>query len=339
MTRTFVSTRNRTFNLGEDVSSAQSLDEALSKARMNFGLKIIKGDELAARETRQDGSKTGWVSTRIPGRNLVFRDDNWDILGVVGNDYQPVPFAPAFQVADLIRQNIPGTTFDRAFSDDFGRIGHLSLRMPDFDLQVGDDEVFKLGMHFSTGHDGGASISGRVVLERQICTNGMTVEIKGVGHKYKIRHTVSAEARLAEAHKIMADSTQYVEAFVQTARLLIGTPMSDVEYGAFIDDLFPQPYSGSMMTANDKQRREMNAWAQHRAQLVALFQRASTNESGRGTRWAAFNAVTEDADWGGTVRRGNSETLEEARARRQLQGVNQIVKDRALTRLAVDLAA
>jgi phage/plasmid-like protein (TIGR03299 family) len=265
------------------------------------------------------------------------RNDNWDVLGVVGGIYQGVDNASSFAVADTLHREIEGSVFDRGFELDYGRRVVLSLATPGQDIRIGDGDldVLKIGMRFSTAHDGQGKIRGKVDISRLVCTNGMTVAIPGVGHEYAIRHTTNAQERLDQAHKIMAKSSEYVQKFAEMARFLVNTPMSDLEYGSFIDDLFPMPIdlaSRSGLTA--KERRDLGVWERRRAMLLQLFKRAETNESGRGTRWAAFNSVTELADWGTTVRQGNAGSPEEARALRQLEGVSQDIKDRAFLALA-----
>jgi hypothetical protein len=240
-------------------------------------------------------------------------------------------------VADTLHREIEGSVFDRGFELDYGRRVVLSLATPGQDIRIGDGDldVLKIGMRFSTAHDGQGKIRGKVDISRLVCTNGMTVAIPGVGHEYAIRHTTNAQERLDQAHKIMAKSSEYVQKFAEMARFLVNTPMSDLEYGSFIDDLFPMPIdlaSRSGLTA--KERRDLGVWERRRAMLLQLFKRAETNESGRGTRWAAFNSVTELADWGTTVRQGNAGSPEEARALRQLEGVSQDIKDRAFLALA-----
>lgn len=339
---TYIPAAFRSYRLGSDVSSADSLDGALGLAGMNWGLKVVEANDVAVRETREDGSVSGWVHTRAPEQRFVMRTDNWDTLGVVRGSYQDVDNRTAFGVAEAMVSQIPDARYSRAFELDFGRQAYLELRMPESDIRVGDGnmDVIRAGMRFQTTHDGQGSIRGSVTLERQVCTNGMVVQIKDVGHSYKIRHSLSASDRLLEAQKIAISAGQYIETFAQTARFMIATPMSPLEFGAFLDDLIPQPVThGGPLTWTAKEKRDMNAWGKRRQELVKLFRTADTNESGRGTRWAAFNAITEQADWSGTVRQGNAGNLEQARAVRQLEGKEQNLKDAAFTRLAVGLAA
>jgi phage/plasmid-like protein (TIGR03299 family) len=339
---TFVPTRDRSYRLGTDVQTATSLGQALDLAGMNWGLKTIDAGDMAVRSTDEDGNVSGWVKTRIPGGRLVMRDDNWDIMGVVGSGYGHVTNAEAFGIVDTLRTEMPGLEFERAFELDHGREAYLSMAMPSAEIRIGDGatDVIKPRLRFSTTHDGGGSIRGFVELSRLVCTNGMTVPIEGTQHTYKIRHSVNAHERLQSAHLIMAGAGQYIAEFARYARFLVDTPMSDLEFGAFIDDLFPQPHTnGSRFTWSTRERADMGKWERRRQQLLSLFRRAETNESGRGTRWAALNTVTEHADWGSTVRQGSAQSLAEARALRQLEGTNQSIKDAAFTRLSVGLAA
>ncbi len=51
-------------------------------------------------------------------------------------------------------------------------------------------------------------------------------------------------------------------------------------------------------TAPDASDRQAKALTEARATLHGLFTTAPTQDSIRGTRWAAYNAITEFADWG-----------------------------------------
>ena len=336
---TYIPLQFRNHRLGTDVSSATTLDQALDLAGMNWGLKLVDANDLAIRETREDGSKSGWVQTRAPGQRFVMRDDNWDTLGVVRGKYEGVVNRDAFGVASEMVQQLPGTQFSRAFDRDFGRQNYLELRMPDYDIRVGDGDldVIYAGMRFETTHDGGGSIKGTVTMERKVCTNGMIVSIGGVEHQYKIRHTASAQDRLVQAKKLAVKAGEYIQEFSRFANFLIRTPMSFDDYLSFIDDLYPRPevHATSRFAMTAAERRATSAWERRRAELINLFMRAETQESGRGTRWAAFNAVTEHADWSGTVRQGSADSVEQARALRQLDGTQQDVKDAAWANLVL----
>jgi hypothetical protein len=306
---------------------------------MNWGLELVKADDLAIRKTNEDGTKSGWVPTRAPGQRFVMRNDNWDTLGVVRGSYEGVVNRDAFGVASAMVEQLPGTQFSRAFDRDFGRQNYLELRMPDYDIRVGDADldVIYAGMRFETTHDGGGSIKGTVTMERKVCTNGMIVTIGGVSHQYKIRHTASAEQRLVQAQGLAVKAGEYIQEFSRFANFLIKTPMSFDDYLTFIDDLYPRPevHATSRFAMTPAERRQTGTWERRRAELINLFMRADTQESGRGTRWAAFNSVTEHADWGTRVNQGAAASVEDARALRQLDGTQQDVKDLAWTNLTL----
>jgi len=336
---TYIPVAFRNHKLGTDISGATDLGQALDMAGMNWGLKLVDASDLAIRETREDGSKSAWVKTRAPGQRFVMRDDNWDTLGVVRGSYQGVTNHEAFGVASAMVQQLPGTQFSRAFDRDFGRQNYLELRMPDYDVRLGDHDldVIYAGMRFETTHDGGGSIKGTVTMERKVCTNGMIVTIGGVDHQYKIRHSLTAQDRLVAAQALAVKAGEYIQEFSRFANFLIHTPMSFDDYLTFIDDLYPRPEvnATSRFAMTSAERRATSSWEKRRAELINLFMRAETQESGRGTRWAAFNAVTEHADWGSRVNQGSADSVEQARALRQLDGTNQSIKDVAWTNLTL----
>ena len=321
---TLITRSTRTYHLGQDVSQAASAREALQLANMDWDPIVVPGDfvSLAKPDKNTESGHGPWALFAAPGMEFLARGDTRNILGVHGGRYQEVSNRQAFAVADVLKAQ--GAVFSRAAEINFGRRAYLTMDLPGVTYKIAEDDEITFGIRFLATHDGSGKLKGSVEAERLVCANGLTVPIKGTKIEYAIAHTASAELRLAEAKEIMLGATRYARAFAAAAEHLIDTPMSVVEFGAFVDGLFPEPKM--------EDRRAHRNWAERRAELKKLFTEAETQDSGRGTKWAAFNAVTEYVDWGTPVQQGGAESVEMARAIRQIESTErQATKDRAFT--------
>lgn len=281
---TFTPLTNRidpTAYLGADITEADSLDEALHIAGLDWQAITVPADNLTIL------GEDGITSTSIPGRNLLMRSDNNVTLGVVGERYQPVSNATAFRMASEAL-NL-GARFNSAGEYDHGRKSYLTLDLPDATVNVGGQDPVLFKIMLATTHDGSGSVTGSVRALRQVCTNGMTVALNTPAN-WTVKHTLSADNRIEQATHLMKMGVRYADEFQHHADELLATPMSVADFNRLVDTIIPP--LGEDATKRAKTRRENQVTA-----LNNLFNLASTQEFGRGTAWAGFNAFAEYADW------------------------------------------
>jgi len=298
-------------SLGTDLAGVTTVDEALTTAGLDWGLQVQPANDIVLM------NEDGIVTTSIPGMNLVMRDDTHLTLGVVGGRYQAVANRDAFILGDEII-NLGGS-LTRGGELDHGRKTFLSFELPEANVQVGGKDLVTFGFDVTATHDGTENIVAKIWARRLICTNGMTASIKGIPHMVKIRHAGDPLRRIVEAGTVVRQAAAYAKSFAATAELMISTRFTLREFTAYIDRLYPAP--------DADEKRAQTIWHNRRNELISLFQIAGTNEEGRGTAWAAYNAVTEYLDWTAPVRNPNN--VPNIRAVRQFEGANQEVKDRA----------
>ena len=101
--------------------------------------------------------------------------------------------------------------------------------------------------------------------------------------------------------------------------------MTNSEFEAFITGLYPKP--------SEENKRAHTLWSNRLQDLRTLYRYAETNDFGRGTRWAAYNAVTEYLDWGIPVRSATRDA-DTQRAMRQLGEAHADAKAKAFALLA-----
>lgn len=312
------STRNR--RIGADLHQVTSVDEALRVADLDWGLEIHAAKNLSML------TDDGVISTSIPGARMVMRDDNHVTLGVVGSRYQTVDNRSVFGMAEhFIAQ---GAVMAEGGTRDHGRQAFMRLDLPGTNVELaGGQDLVHFGVLIRANHGGTGNVSAEIEATRLACTNGMTARIKGIPHLFKVRHTASAETRIAESKAVLQGTMRYAKEFASVAQHMLDTPMSKREFGSYIDALFPKP--------DQDEGRAHTMWTNRRASLMDLFQFADTNELVRGTAWSGFNAITEYLDWKAPVRvtKGHG-TEDQVRAERQMDATNQDAKDRALALLS-----
>lgn len=267
--------------LGTDISAAQNLDAALEAAGMNWTVLDHPAENLTL------FTDDGITSTSIPGHRLLMRSDNHLTLGVVGACYTPVDNTQAFALADAAK--MLGARFAYAGEMDHGRKSFITMDIPEASVYVGGHDALSFSIALSTSHDGSGSITGNVLGTRLTCTNGMRSPI-GSAQRWNIRHTASADSRMDQARDALRHAFAHAKAFAAHAEEMISTPFSTRDFDNLIATLLIRPDEN----ATD---RAKNTWHRRRNELMQLFTETHTQEEGRWTRWAAYNAIAEWQDW------------------------------------------
>lgn len=270
-----------TATLGTNVSHAASLDDALELANLNWNIIEESAERISIL------TEDGVLSTSIPGQRLIMRDDNFTTLGVVGSRYAPVANSEAFAHADAA--HFLGAEFAYAGEIDHGRKTFLSMTLPEAQIKVGGYDIVDFSINLAADHAGRGTILGDIQGTRLVCTNGMRT---GFGDKFKwsIRHTQSAERRMEQARETLHRALIYAADFADRAEELISTKFTANEFDDFISVIFPKP-------TEEQSERVIGNWEKRSDQLMHLFINEDTQEEGRNTKWAAYNAVAEWNDW------------------------------------------
>lgn len=322
MTAATIAPAQRSTRIGHDLTGASTVQEAITRAGLDWGLVIHEAKNMSVT------TDEGVILTDIPGQRLVMRDDNFVTMGVVGARYTSVDNRSVFSLGEhFLRQ---GATYTEGGERDHGRQVFMRMDLPGCNVQIaGGQDLIRGGVVLRASHDGSGKVVAGIEMTRLVCTNGMTAKIKGLPHLFKIAHTASAEARLAEASKVLQGAAQYTKGFAAACSHMLDTPMTTREFGRFIDGMWPKPEVEA-----DGSTRALTIWENRRDALMDLFKFAETNELGRNTRMGAYNAITEWNDWGSNVRSASTASETEVRAVRRLELAGQETKDSALSLLS-----
>ncbi|RGA05570.1 DUF945 domain-containing protein [Microbispora triticiradicis] len=207
-------------------------------------------------------------------------------LGMVGKDYKVVQNE---EVAEFLQTLVDesGAIFDTGGSLNGGRRVFVTMRLPE-PLMVGGFDRVDLYLAAFSRHDGWGAFTTVATPVRVVCANTERAALRNHASMFKVRHTGHIAGRIAEAREALKLTWRHGEAFAAEAERLLATPMDLKEFRQFAAALHPMPTDAKPVT-----RRNYELAMR---QLELLFTDAPTNEPIRGTRWAAYNAVTERLD-------------------------------------------
>lgn len=240
-------------------------------------------------------------------------------LGTVGKLWTPVQNEEAAELGELLMQESGAHIYTMGALEG-GRKVFMSFKLPEA-MMVGGEDQIDLYLVIALAHDGTGSVQFMITNVRVVCRNTLDMAIRNARRKWSVRHTGDIKAKLEEVRAALELTTKYEDAFKKKAEAMVLDPFSDEEMQRLLKELIPDPKS------------EKEGWVQRaegqRTAIMSLFKHADTCEFGRGTKWAAYNAVAEYTDW---LRPGS----DERKAREALGiGVNQHYKADALKLLKV----
>jgi hypothetical protein len=141
---------------------------------------------------------------------------------------------------------------------------------------------------------------------RIVCANTQTAAIARAKASFAIRHTGGAQIAIQEARAALRLSWRYVEGFEAEAAALYAAAMDLDEVREFAAELVNVDQADTT-AARNRRREQANS-------IVKLFVSSPTVAPISGTRWAAYNAVSEYVDHVAPVR-GSRSSADAANAR------------------------
>lgn len=241
----------------------------------------------------------------VPNHFAVVRQDRRNVLGVVGNRFEPLQNVDAFASFDSAFGK-EAAIYETCGSLGIGEKVWLLAKLPDAFEVVNGDVVVKYVL-LAMGHDGSMSIKVGKTAVRTVCENTLNLALSARENFVSIRHTGDVKARVDAAFKVLGlVKEQYaeLETFFKwlASRPLFGEGLKNV-----VADIFPAP-EGEKASTRLANIRE------------AVIERCENGKGVeipgvRGTAWAAFNGVTEYLDHF-RVMKGTDDDADGARSRR-----------------------
>ena len=283
---------NRIFAEDETVTTASMLEEA---KLANWNVRLSPVAEHVP-DTWSDNSNAQLVLRTNPF------NQGTDILATVGKRYKTVQNEELFAFADNILDGDENCKWESAGSLKKGKVVFGSLTVPRtmvLDPQGANDET-KLYLIVWTSHDGSVAVQAAITPVRVVCQNTLNLAMRNAKQSFKIRHTQTADGRIAVAREALGLTFGYMDEFEKEAQALFNQSITDAQFSKLINTLYPKPEA-------DK-KGALKKWENKVVLLDELYHNSPTNANIKGTKWGAFNALTERLDYYRSAR-GNGESL------------------------------
>ena len=284
------------------------------------GLGTVFTDEKTTSEMLAAANLNNWnvrlVDIEIP--NTLTSDKNYsyvvrtnptensqtDILGVVGERYHVLQNEDLFSFGDNILDG--GGRWETAGSIRGGRVvfGSLALERETILDPSGVADKVKTYLLINTSHDGSIAIQASITPVRVVCANTLNLALGSKRNKikqsFKIRHTQTANGKVAIAREALGLANKYIDAFDVMAKAMIEKEITAGQFNDIILAAYPKPEKDS--------KGAVKKW-ENKIDVINDIYTGQFNGMIAGNAWGAFNALTERLDWHRNARGGSNESL------------------------------
>jgi phage/plasmid-like protein (TIGR03299 family) len=322
----FVSARQHAWHRLGTVLPAE-FDAAQAMEHAKLGGWNVRKEALQATVLTGDGVSTFDVPEQFATVRTSPVTGRPEVLGVVGRGYTPIQNEEHAALLDRLVDE-SGAHFETAGSLRGGRGVFLTMKLPKT-MQVGGVDPVDLYLIALNSHDGTSSFRLLVSPVRVVCANTQAMAIRRAQSSFSIRHTSGAAGQIEQARQALGLTFAYAETFQAQADAMIAQAMTDAQFGELIDAV----WTVEDTAAAKQSKRAATIAGNRRAALMDLWRSSPTAEAIRGTKWAAYQAVTEYTDHVAPV--SDKRNPSAARAERAITSANiAAVKTRAFELVA-----
>jgi len=256
----------------------------------------------------------------MPGAFALVRDDNGAPLSVVGSQYQPNQNVLGLSAFDRLVEAglLEGYSNAGVFAG--GKLAWIQAQMRTFD--IGGDEM-RGYLTLTISHGSRMTDRWNPSTTRIVCRNTFMMSRAAANGGLTMGHTRKGNLEFEGAVERIHAAVDMLERFRERGQRMYHAQMTASGMRAFAEELFPSD------VAKPSPRLEGM-----RERVIDLFETGRGNYAVRGTRWAAFNAVTEYADHYRSTRRTGDDSAEDSRLASAWFGSGAALKERALALLA-----
>ena len=252
---------------------------------------------------------TGFESDKsysFVSRTNPFNAEQTDVLGVVGERYVPLQNEDLFSFGDNLLDG--GGRWETAGSIKGGRQVFGSIALRDGITLDPNGRADKIDNYLliNTSHDGSIAIQASITPVRVVCANTLNLALSSFKGKsaskqsFKIRHTSTAEGKIAVAREALGLASKYLDEFSIMANALIEKEITKADFDKIVALAYPAPEKDSK-----------GSFKKHdsKVDLLNAIYVGQFNDTISGTAWGAYNALTERLDWYRSARGGSNESI------------------------------
>ncbi len=224
----------------------------------------------------------------VPNYFATVRQDNNDVLGMVGKDYTIVQNRDVFSFFDQIVGE-GKAIYETAGCLGKGGVIFITAKLPK-QIVIGDDGPIDNYLVLCSSHDGSMAITAFFTPVRVVCQNTLNAAFSNNTNRVYIKHTQNVKERFVEAALIMGMHSQYLNKLEVAFRLLYDKKVSDQDMKSIITRAFlsKEEIKTLAITGDvELSTRKTNMVDG----VVQYYHQASEIDSIRGTGYGVYNAV------------------------------------------------
>ena len=223
--------------------------------------------------------------TVVPDHQVVVREDNDSVLGMVGKRYTIAQNVTTFEFVDAIVGG--GDAYYHPAGSLWGgrRVFLLVQLQGDYILDNG--EALNSFILLDNSHDGSSALRMRLTKVRVVCQNTLDMASSGRAGFYA-RHTGGMMSRVVEARNLLGLNAAHMSRYMAECNMLAQEAWDNAQHETLVRDLF-----------GIEGRHELNdhngVTGAAARRVMELFHDGIGNAGE--TRWDAYNAITEFVDY------------------------------------------
>lgn len=301
-------------NLGTIVTQAQTLDEAIKLARMDFEL------GTSAIFTQ---SVSGTL-TKIQTHKMVIRKDTKEHWGIVGKDFSVMQIRPAFESLQALSETNEANFISAGLLNTAQMF--VLMAVPSANIEVTAGDIQQTYLLFCVGFDGSMSRTWKLTFTRVECANTMAMALADGNFTLKIRNTKNADKRMESALELVKGTKANAREIEAKLRKLAARPLKREKMNDILERLFP----ATVETDNNVMVRSTRS-NNIVSDILKLYEDNDGNAfpEQRGTAYNLLNAITNYADHERVTHATETLTIGRARSLSALTGSGNKLKNDA----------
>lgn len=209
------------------------------------------------------------------------------VFSVAKEGYQPLQWSTMDVLQPVVDAGLG--SWDGVLRLRGGALGVGRVRLVQDIVVPGDESPLFCYLNVCVPHDKTIQWMVFASLTRPVCENTFKIalrEAKGSGYVLKVRHTRSAEDKVATARKVLDASMRRFAMFNTFAQRAVRTTVSDRQFGSMVERLLPAKHDAVSPQLGKARDKLHTLWAGEARGLRGI----------QGTAWGAYNTITEYAD-------------------------------------------
>lgn len=327
LSKSVENTRKQSWVQAGTAVNAGSASEAARQAGLDWTVMLADMEAIVSNKVNEFETLTDHYP--VPKRQAVLKlgkDDNNEVIGVVGDKYKIVQNMEVFSALDTLVDS-GDARYTAAGEYNNGANIWMVMELP-MGVQVANDPhaAFLL---VQSSHDGSCAVRIRPIIERLFCANQINRIIKGK-HKndytYVMKHTTNSELSVNDIRNITQLTYDSIQQYETIAGNMLQRKMDDRTVKNIFKSVWALPSEiehAPEHLLSQGQRRQRTIALNGRDSAWSIYSESPTQENIRGTAFGAWQAVIEHADHyasGGSDRRAIA----------TISGRNDRIKDKAL---------